>query len=237
MAGLRHPSKGKLLLNNLEPYVKREEVLRMISFSFEKPRFNISVRVKDIIDITKNICKDHDEFLSIIKKLGINKLSSRRLYELSSGQSQLISLVLSLFCNIESIAILDEPLAHIDINYQGLFLDLISSRKNVIFTTHVLEEAEVIADKIIVLDNGKIKWIGNTEKMYSEELYEIIVPRKNLQKVKRFVEGKNGEILADFGIYILVKNISEKELYSLFVEKNIIGYRKAGLRVKVYGQI
>lgn len=234
IAGLRHPTKGRLFLNNVEPYRRREEVLSKIAFSFEKPRFNVGIRVKDIIDIARSICRDHDKFLSYAENLGLLKLGSRRLYELSSGQSQLLSLVLTLFCDTNSIAILDEPLAHLDIKYQGIFLDSINSRKNVVFTTHVLEEAEIIADKIIVLDNGKIKWVGSTEEIYSENIYEIIIPREAIRRIRDLLREHGGRIIADFGSYILIKGISEEEISMLFEKRIIIGYRRAGLRVKIY---
>jgi len=233
IAGLRRPSKGRLFLNGVEPYRRREEVLGKIAFSFEKPRFNIDIRVRDVIDTARNMCRDRDEFSSGVEKLGLLKLASRRLYELSSGQSQLLSLALTLFCDAESTALLDEPLAHLDINYQGLLLDSISLRKNVVFTTHVLEEAEVSADKILVLDNGRIKWVGDAEKLYSENMYEVIVPRWSMGRFGALLRNSGGEVVADFGIYILVRGVAEERLMEFFKEKIIIGYRRAGLRVRI----
>jgi len=235
IAGLRRPSKGKLFLNGVEPYRRREEVFGKIAFSFEKPRFNIDIRVRDVIDTARNICYDSGGFLSGVESLGLLKLSSRRLYELSSGQAQLLSLALTLFCDTKSVALLDEPLAHLDINYQGLILEHVRRRKNVVFTTHVLEEAEVAADKILVLNSGRIKWVGDAEKLYSENMYEVIVPRRNMEKFESLLRSSGGELVTDFGVYILVRGVAEEKLIEFFREKIIIGYRRAGLRVRIHG--
>ena len=234
-SGLRKPSKGRLFLNGFEPYKSREKVLSKISFSFEKPRFNISTRVKDVLDAAKDVCSNADILYSIAEKIGLTSLATRRLYEVSSGQAQLLSLIITLFCDTRSVAILDEPLAHLDVKHQGFFISSISSRRNVVFTTHVFEEAEAVADKIIVIDSGKVKWVGDTEKLYMSNMYEAIVIRKHMERFIDAVKNCGGCVVADFSTCVLIKNVSEDILTKLFREGVIVGYRRAGLRARIYG--
>jgi len=232
--GLRHPSRGRFYLNGLEPYKEREKVLDMVVFSFEKPRFNLSVRVRDVVDVAKNMCRDSNNFIAAVENLGIQGFSSRKLYEYSSGQSQLLALALTLFCDTKSIAILDEPLSHLDISYRSVFLDVFNSRKNIVFTTHVVEEAEAVADKILVIDNGMVKWVGGIDELYRERIYEVAILRRGIKRFAELLAWEGGEIIADFGTHILARGIDEEKLHRLFTEGVIVGYRRAGLRMKMY---
>jgi len=111
-----------------------------------------------------------------------------------------------------------------------MFIKLLSERGGVIFTTHVLEEAEVLSDYIIILDNGKLMWAGTPRELFSDSIFEVIVPRRNFAKFEELVSAQQGKILADFGTYVLVKNTEAQSLEKLLQQNVILGFRKAGLR-------
>ncbi|AHC52587.1 hypothetical protein SUSAZ_08860 [Sulfolobus acidocaldarius SUSAZ] len=235
VAGLRHPSRGNLYLEGIEPYKRREDISKYISYSFEKPRFDLKIRVRDVLEACRETCKDYDHIVSMMDEVGIKNLEDKSLYQLSSGQSQLLALSLALYCDETYIVILDEPLSHLDIRFQHLLIDRIYQRKRTVFTTHVMEEAELIADKILILEDGKLKWIGDSRDVYQYSIYEVIIPRQNYQKAVEMLNSSGAEIITNLGTSTLVKNVKEEYLVKLFDERLIIGFRRAGLRVKIYG--
>jgi len=103
--GLRKPTSGRLFLEGIEPYKEREKALRMVSYSFEKPRFELNISVNDVIKTVESSCETRDELVSYLKLLGISEYASRKLYELSSGQAQLLALFISVICYKRTIAV------------------------------------------------------------------------------------------------------------------------------------
>ncbi len=235
IVGVRRPSSGRLLLDGVEPYLRREEVFRRVAFAFEKPRFNVGSRVEDVFSIARDVCRDYGELEALADALGLKGLRRRRLYELSSGEAQLIALALALACDESAIAVLDEPLAHLDVRRQSILARLMSVRGEVVFTTHVFEEAEAVADAVLILSDGRVRWVGSVDDMFREGLYEVLVRRFRLGELADAVSASGGEVVADFGTHVVVKGVDEGALNTLLRQGTVIGFRRAGLRVRVLG--
>ncbi len=234
LAGLRYPTKGRLLLNGLEPYTEREETLKRISFTFEKPRFNMGITVQRLLEILVGECPDQNNLIDFTKLFGVDKLGSKKLHELSSGQAQLLALIIALFCDKRKVAILDEPLAHLDIRNRARLINIMSNRGNIVFTTHVIDEAEAIADSAVILNNGVGVWYGSLKDIYYEDIFEVFVRRDNLDIFKELIG--NG-IIADLGSHFLVKVDDTGILDHMMSKGTILGYRRAGLRAKLYEKL
>ena len=85
LAGLRYPSRGRAYVNGIEPYIEREKAVNMISFMFEKPRFNLNIKVRDIVRI---ICEEREcskEGEELAYKLRLDEFYNTALSDLSSG--------------------------------------------------------------------------------------------------------------------------------------------------------
>ncbi len=234
LVGLRRPTMGRLFLNGFEPYVERERALKTVSFTFEKPRFNIGITVQQLLRILAEKCPDSDELLDYVKVFGLDDSRNKKLHELSSGQAQLLALAIALFCDKKKIAVLDEPLAHLDIANRAKLIDVMSKRSNIIFTTHVIEEAEAIADSAAILNNGACVWHGSLANMYREDIYEVFVRRDKLEILR---EAFGERILADLGLCILVRAIDRDVLDDMVSRGVILGYRRAGLKVQLYERL
>ena len=234
ISGLRRPSSGRLYVEGFEPYRERGRALRLLSFHFSKPRFHLGATVEGLLARVKGLCVDERRFEEALRGFGIHGFASRRLYELSSGEAQIVSLAISLACYEDSIAVVDEPLTHLDVTRQGLAAEMISSRGRVVFTTHVLEEAETLADHLIVLVEGRLRWAGSLESLFSSEMHEVIVARRLQGELRRILEEEGGSVVADFGTSLLVSNLSWKTMEKIYGEGIIIGFRRAGARRKIY---
>ncbi|BFH73915.1 ABC transporter ATP-binding protein [Sulfurisphaera javensis] len=215
LSGLSYPSKGKLILDDVEPYKERKRTIKRISFAFEKPSFSIKLKVSDIVNFSYNE--------DIVKILGLKQILDKKLNELSTGQQQLVNIYVAL-SNWNDILILDEPFANLDIRRVGeLTSYLLSRRRDFIVTTHVPEEAEMIAEYFIVLDRGIVKWSGSISDLINSDIYEVYSFYNILDSTKVIYRYGN--------IYLIQEDIGKiKKMYD---EGIIYGFRKSGLR-KLY---
>lgn len=127
--------------------------------------------------------KDIQICLHCLDITGTLRLKDRFMYELSSGERQLISIARALSQD-PSIIILDEPTSHLDISHQVRILDTITNliRQNgitAVTVMHDLNLASEYCDRLVLLDDGRIKKIGTPQEVltYSliEEVYKTVV--------------------------------------------------------------
>jgi len=224
IAGLVFPSKGSLFINDMEPYKNRDKIIKNISFIFEKPKLTYRIKVKDFV---KFAMEDKDSDLANdLYKSNIISFSNKRLFELSSGQEQLIT-IFSAFARNTPMIIADEPFTHIDIFRSGNIIDIMQNMdKNLIFSTHIPEEAESLANYIVILDNGKMIWNGTIDNLYESDIYEVFL---------KYNEEINIKYIFKYGNIALVHS-DEKTLLNLFNSKKIMGFKKSGIR-RIYGNI
>ena len=106
----------------------------------------------------------------LLAKVGLSDLGSRTWRRLSGGEQQRLSLALALAARPE-VAFLDEPTSGVDVNGRDLIRkiirDLASNGCAVVVATHELDEAERIADKVVIFDKGKIVATGSLDELRS----------------------------------------------------------------------
>jgi len=228
LAGLRYPTRGRILINGVEPYAEREKAVKMISFMFEKPRFNLGVKVRDIVEIVSSERGCCDEAEDLAFRLGLNEFYETKLSDLSSGQAQLVGLWASFAC-WNGIVILDEPFAHLDSYRVKVLADTIRGRNDVIFTTHTPEEAEVLADHIIILDKGRVVWAGAKDELLSSNTFEVY-PIGDKERLMDALRQEGCDKVVDMGLSIIVNGCDEEVLMKLLKRGIISGFKKAGVR-------
>ena len=233
ISGLRYPSRGYLKVENFIPYMDREKFLKKVRFSFGSSHYGFRNRVIEVFELAEIDLKN--SFVDrVINLLGGEDYLNKRVHELSSGQTQILSLLVTL-CQLEDgIAILDEPFSYLDVRFRGIFLEEVRRRGNIVFTTHVIEEAELFSDHIVILNDGRVSWYGETMKLFKDNVFELYT----FQAKKNELYGKFQEydmsLLADFGLGILAKVEDINVLNELVAEGYLLGFRKAGARWMLY---
>jgi len=224
LVGLRRPTTGWLRVNGFEPYRDRARASRELCFTFEKPRLSLGLRVRDVVDILERAYGNKaKEYVSV---LGLENFKSLRLRELSSGQAQILTLLVSL-CK-GGLLVLDEPFTHLDAYTAGRLIQLVYERGEVVLATHIPEEAESVADYLIVVDNGRVRWCGSLDELYSASVCEVFCERF-VQPEKLFGDS----LVVSFGRIVLVKGWEPNELLKI---PGVIGVRRSGVR-RVYAEI
>ncbi len=225
IAGLISPSKGSLIINGVEPYRNREETLKFSTFLFEKPKLPYRMKVKEFVNFLKNTHDLSDDFERMLDILNIQEFSESRLFELSSGQEQLVN-ILAAFSRESSRVIADEIFTHIDIFRAANIINYMQKmNRDLIFSTHVPEEAEALADYIVILNEGRIIWHGTIENLYESNIFEVYLKRDVILNLKYIFR---------YGNIALVES-DTKTLSDLLENGKIIGYRKSGV-LRIYEQ-
>jgi len=119
--------------------------------------------------------------LSRVKKLGeicgLNSVMHQPISELSKGYKQRVGLSHAMM-NDPEILVLDEPTSGLDPNQIVEIRDIIKQigkQKTIIFSTHILSEAEATCDRIIIINRGKIVADGSTENLKKAASQETIL--------------------------------------------------------------
>lgn len=130
----------------------------------------------------------------------VNLDSYGQLYpsELSGGQKQRIALARALAVNPE-VLLLDEPLSNLDSNLREEMRELIKEihvkeGMTTIFVTHDKEEAIMVADKIAIMNKGKIEQFGTPEELYNNPVNKYVADFFGLANYIKF-EGHKGQLL------------------------------------------
>jgi len=113
----------------------------------------------------------------LLESLGLTQVKDRLAKNLSGGMQRRLNIALALIHSPE-ILFLDEPQAGLDPQSRVLVRDYIRSIRNqttIVLTTHDMEEAEKLSDRICIIDNGKILITGNAAEIKKISGYEDVV--------------------------------------------------------------
>lgn len=171
--GVEKPTKGKILFNgeDITKYDIEQRAKLGIGFSFQQPVRFKGLTVKNLLDISANKKLTRYEACKILNNVGLNSnlYLNRELDEsLSGGEIKRVEIA-SLIARKTKLSLFDEPEAGIDIwsfnNLIQIFTELRTKNDSSIIIISHQERILEIADKIIILDQGKIKSIGTNEEI------------------------------------------------------------------------
>ena len=182
LTGILQPTHGEILINGVNPSRDRRTLTRQIGVVFgQKTQLWWDLPVEESFDLIRTIYKiPRDKFkkrmafFDDLLRLGDFKKQQTR--KLSLGQRMRGDLAASLLHN-PPVLFLDEPTIGLDILTQEAIRDFIkelnrTEKTTIILTTHDMIDVELLADRLILLDKGKIQYDGKLEdfsKQYSQE--------------------------------------------------------------------
>jgi ABC-2 type transport system ATP-binding protein len=118
-----------------------------------------TLRVRELLDEFRGYYADPLPLAAVIEAAGLGGLERRLYGELSGGQQRRVLFAIALAGNPD-LLFFDEPTTGLDVDVRrGLWStlrELIAAGRGVVLTTHYLEEADALADRIVVLDRGRV---------------------------------------------------------------------------------
>lgn len=155
------PYEGHIAINNLDVCQQGKAVRRLVGFVPQELNFHDDMTVADTLSFyarLKKVPADHD-FSPLLARLDLQDHLTKRIGELSGGLKQRLALALALLAD-PPILMLDEPTANLDIRAREDFLMLLlefkRSGKTLLFTSHRFEEIAALADRVLLLEAGKL---------------------------------------------------------------------------------
>lgn len=157
LLGLLQPNFGKVRIFGGDP-TNPENRMRTGAM-LQVGRVPETLRVREHIDLFSSYYQQPMAASEVLAIAGLEKLSDRKFGELSGGQKQRVLFALAI-CGDPDLLFLDEPTVGLDVEARRMLWDeirhLVGRGKTVVLTTHYLQEADALADRVAVINRGQI---------------------------------------------------------------------------------
>jgi ABC-2 type transport system ATP-binding protein len=159
ISGLRTPDSGTISVLGLDPRHDRDELRRVVGVQLQESELQDQLRVGEAMDLYASFYAEPRDGERLLDDLGLADKRKSAFGKLSGGEKQRLSIALALIGN-PKIAILDELTTGLDPQARRdtwqLIEDVRDSGVTVILVTHFMEEAERLADRIALIDVGRL---------------------------------------------------------------------------------
>jgi ABC-2 type transport system ATP-binding protein len=171
--------------------------------------------VKENIDLIGDMYAKHLDIMEVIKLLDLEDKTNEKFDKLSGGLKQRVGVAAALVSD-PRLVFLDEPTTGLDPRARrevwSVIHNLKKMGKTVFLTTHYMEEAQMLADRIAIIDRGKIVLIGSPQELISEHGgLKVLVIRKGDRKLLDILQEKYDQVTSgnNEDIQIKIDNVSE----------------------------
>ncbi len=180
--GIQSPDSGKIFIEGKNWTNNKSELRRILGISLQETYFIDKLTVLETLRLFASFYNLSSQQVNyIIEIVHLQKKRDIYVVNLSGGQRQKLALGIALLNNAR-ILLLDEPTTGLDPTARREIWNILLKLKEemnttLILTTHYMEEAEALCDRIIIVDNGKILMQGSLEELLqqnnSSELIEF----------------------------------------------------------------
>lgn len=169
LLGLVHPNSGKVRVFGHDP-VNPENRMRTGAM-LQVGKVPETLKVREHIDLFSSYYRNPMPMKQAIACAGLENIVDRKFGDLSGGQRQRVLFALAL-CGDPDLLFLDEPTVGLDVESRRMIWDeirkLVARGKTVLLTTHYLQEADALADRIAVINQGTIIAEGTPAEIKSQ---------------------------------------------------------------------
>ncbi len=160
--GLRTPDAGSITVDGLDAIAQSEQVRKIIGVQLQTTALFPFLNASELIGLFASLYdvpNPNDRAPELLRMVNLEEKAKSRVDELSGGQQQRLSIALALV-NTPRVTFLDEPTTGLDPharrNLWETILGVRAAGTTVVLTTHYMEEAEVLCDRIAIMDGGKV---------------------------------------------------------------------------------
>lgn len=172
METLRKPSSGRVTVDGVDVVSHPWEVKRAIGVQLQNAGFYPDLTLVELLKMFAGLYQvDIGDPVEILKKFNLEEKRKVFWQKLSGGQKQRFSLATTLLHN-PKIVFLDEPTTGLDpqarINLWDEIRNIHKEGRTIVLTTHYMQEAEELCDRVAIMDHGKIIKIGTPSELIDE---------------------------------------------------------------------
>ncbi len=173
METLRTIDSGTVKINGIDVAEHPRDVKRLIGVQPQSPAFQDKTKLTEVVEMFAAAYGEKVDVMQFLRDVELEEKANSYVEELSGGQKQRLSITTALVHG-PKVFFLDEPTTGLDPQARRHLWGLIEKvRKrdiSVIMTTHYMDEAEVLCDRIAIMDNGKIIAIDTPKNLVKQLL-------------------------------------------------------------------
>jgi ABC-2 type transport system ATP-binding protein len=177
LEGYRRPSGGQVRVLGLDPVAQHRQVAAQIGVMLQRGGVYPGMRVRDALRLFASYYDEPLDVDEMLDRVGLRTVARTPWRRLSGGEQQRLSLALALVGR-PRVAFLDEPTAGMDpVGRQTLWAvvrELRDAGVCVVLTTHYMEEAERLADRVVIIDRGRVVRAGSPAELMTAEAGVVI---------------------------------------------------------------
>ncbi|GGZ65850.1 multidrug ABC transporter ATP-binding protein [Lysobacter xinjiangensis] len=166
MLGLATADEGRVQLFDRDP--RELEGRRGIGVMLQSAGIPETLKVRELLDVTRSYYANPRSLADCVALAGLDGLLERRYGRLSGGQQRRVQFAMAI-CGRPRLLFLDEPTTGLDIEARqklwAAIRELVAEGAGVVLTTHYLEEAEALADRVVVVNGGRVVAQGSVAQI------------------------------------------------------------------------
>jgi len=196
MEGLRTLDSGRVSVCGLDPQKNGQELKHQIGAALQSTSLPDKLRVIEALRLFASFYRRHRNPEELLKRFGLEEKRNTFYNQLSGGQKQRLALAMALI-NDPKVLFFDEPTAGLDPQVRREIYDIIEElrreKKTIVMTTHYIEEAERLCDRVAIVDHGTVIALGTPrelkERSGDKTRLEVRLARPEPQENLKNLEG------------------------------------------------
>ena len=181
LLGLQRPDEGSATLFGQDP--QEVEARRRIGIMMQEVALSPVMRPREFLTQVASYYPTPYEVQAVIKRLALEPVADRTYKDLSGGQKRLVQFGMAIIGRPE-LLFLDEPSVGLDTNARAalwrVLRELVHEGCSIVLTTHYLEEAEALADRVAVLAHGRLVAGGTVDEIRAHVSRKTVTCRSSL---------------------------------------------------------
>jgi ABC-2 type transport system ATP-binding protein len=190
LEGLRKPDRGTIRVLGVDPQRESQTLRTRTGMQLQQSNLPERMKVWEALDLYSSFYPKAADWEELLKQLGLEEKRNTPFSKLSGGQKQRLFIALALLPNPQ-LVFLDELTTGLDPQARHAIWDLVrdvrSKGKTILLTTHFMEEAECLCDRVAILDHGRIVALDTPAALI-----------RNLEAEERVVFSVDGSLTAAF---------------------------------------
>lgn len=185
METLREIDEGEVIIDGINVKENPQKIKYLIGVQPQSPAFQDKTKLTEIIEMFAAAYGEKVDVMEFLRDVELEEKANNFVEDLSGGQKQRLSITTALVHG-PKVFFLDEPTTGLDPQARRHLWDLIEKVRDkgisVIMTTHYMDEAEILCDRIAVMDNGKIVAIDTPKNLIKQLLDRGFKKKQEVQQ-------------------------------------------------------
>jgi ABC-2 type transport system ATP-binding protein len=185
LEGMRDADSGEAIINGVNVKDDPAAVKAMIGVQLQQNAFFDKLKLHEIVDLYAKLYLVKVDPVEILSRVGLDHRKNSQYAELSGGQKQRLSIAVALV-NDPIVLFLDEPTTGLDPQARRQVWALVKAIQEngatIVLTTHYMEEAEELCDRIAVVEDGQIIALGTPDALIDQLLETGFKPEKRVRE-------------------------------------------------------